>query len=748
MKTEKSQAGKRIRAKGLLIHLVCILAVMITAVLVRTPPAAFSGDPESVREAYTAENGVPYLTDLDSYYHVRLVDNYLNNGTLGDSFFEDGTPRDSRSYYPEGRSAEYQPGIVWLTAGAWRLFGGSLDALEYRISAFFAALSALAAYLVGWRLAKYFGGLAAGLLVGCAPLYAVRTSYGRFDTDMFVVLMELLMILFTAEALRAKTWRGRIAAAVCFALTAAVYSLCWTPTYSMLFAGLTLLGGLIFCLIPLFIRTDERPRAERFFKQPNLWTIVGAGLLSLAGLLVTAGPSAFSFIQRGLSFTTASGSGALPNLLASISELGKATLVPENFWLSFTGYVAGEAPSIINGVGGMVCFILCFAGLIWLCLAAFTPLRGKHEFLSPREAALYFCILTPWLLACFYLTGSGVRFIEHLTIPVGLLAGAFIGRLFAGCSQPAADRGQTGEGTFTGKAAKARTKAKPVSKVQTGARADEKTKTKIAIARILVPVLILAAAVIPAVSGAVRATRDARPSVTDASANAMQFIKEDAQDPDAVAASWWDMGYFYESESGHPCLWDGGTQNGARAILVSKALTSDDLELSRRILLMLSTSGNAAVDLLMEHTNGKTAFDTLWKALLLKKEAACKILEERCGLTSEEAEEAWTLMRPAEPKETYLLITYTMTRQIGWYEYYAGWDFTGEQPLPAVTLYTYTPEGTPLFRSEEGQEFMENVRGKETIWRLFFNAESTSCFTPAFEWHDGMEHVRVWKVES
>ena len=86
-------------------------------------------------------------------------------------------------------------------------------------------------------------------------------------------------------------------------------------------------------------------------------------------------------------------------------------------------------------------------------------------------------------------------------------------------------------------------------------------------------------------------------------------------------------------------------------------------------------------------------------------------------------------------------------QQIGWYEYYGNWDFTGTKKLPAMTRYSYSPDGTPLFITDEGQGYLKDVREKETIWRLFFKAEETGAFTPVFEWYDGVEHIRVWKVE-
>ena len=75
---------------------------------------------EEERSAYTDEQGRYYLTDQDSYYHVRIVDNHLATGQIGDSRTEDGIPRDTRSFYPEGRGTDYAMGIVLLTEAVWK----------------------------------------------------------------------------------------------------------------------------------------------------------------------------------------------------------------------------------------------------------------------------------------------------------------------------------------------------------------------------------------------------------------------------------------------------------------------------------------------------------------------------------------------------------------------------------------------------------------------------------------------------
>ena len=150
---QKSGSKKYVK---IAMHIVLVVLVMILAVWVR---ARGTGETDqSARESYTDDYGVPYFTDMDSYYHVRLVDNYLNGTGLGDSE-KDGKAWDSIRFYPEGQSAEYPPGIVMVTSFVWKIFGGSLSSLEFKISAYFAALAALVAYIIGCRMGSFAGGL-------------------------------------------------------------------------------------------------------------------------------------------------------------------------------------------------------------------------------------------------------------------------------------------------------------------------------------------------------------------------------------------------------------------------------------------------------------------------------------------------------------------------------------------------------------------------------------------------------------
>ena len=710
--------------KSLLIQILCVIAVMAAALLVRLPSASVSNASPGVLDAYTREDGRRYMTELDSYYHIRLVDNQLAYGRFGKTVSEDGTAWDSQSFWPEGRSADYQPGIVWLTIGIWKaanaLFGTDLYTVEWLLAPAMSVLAALAAYLIGLRMSGKAGGFVAGVLVACSSAFVIRTTFGRFDTDMFVILMDLMLILFMTEALRAETLRGRILHSAGFILNTFLYSLCWTPESALLFALLMCFGGLLYTVTLAFSSEAPAGAAQRFryyFRLPQTRTLLACTALSLLVLLLRFGTallsSLFSLADRTASLTVPS--GVLPNAYATIAELQTADLVPDTFLQYFSGYVPGRQLTLLNGVGGLAVALLSFAALGWLAYHAqnrfrIGPAALREGSLSGQHCRLYLCVMGFLFVSGLYGAGKGLRFIEHFTVPVGLLSGSLIGWFATGLD-------------------------KDILKVRLGKAA--------------MCVVLCIAAVIPTVSGSLAACVNVRPSVSDASAAGMQWIRENAEDPDAVIAAWWDYGYFYESESGHPCLWDGYWEGGAagsiRTILVAKALTADSTALSRSILLMLSGSGNKGIEMLMAHADAHLAFDTLWEVLPLEKQATEALLQERLGMTAKEAAEAETLLHP-KVRETYLVLSRTMMLEMGWFEYFANWDFTGTARTPVSTLYNYTPEGYSITDSEEGRDYLDKVRSKETLWRLYFEGNGEDCFTLYFTADDGVQQVYVWKV--
>ena len=696
----------------------CALAVMAVAAAVRLPAAELPGLSEEQREAYTTESGIPYLTDPDSYFHTRITDNSLKYGAFSAEQAEDGTLRDTQSNYPEGRSASYQPGIVKITEMVWRtagaLFHMDLYAVEYWMPALFAALAALAAFILGKRAGRTAGGFTAGILVSCASSFAARVLPGRFDTDMFTAVMDVLLILTMTEALRAAEFRKRLAASAGFALTVVAYSWCWS-VYAFMFSLLTAAGGAVFLIFNSIIFRKENRKIEDAADRrpgPKLQAWLFCVIFMGAGMLLTGGISFFrQLIRRILWAGSMTESGVMPNLLGSVTELDRPAFAPSEPAEWFVSYVPGKTLTILNGVGGAAVAILCLGGILLLVLQVIRlPQAEKKASADGRKnSLLYLCVLGTWLAGCLYASGQGIRFVEHLAVPVGILAGFCTGWITP--------------------------------------EADHKKRLS-AVGKAGVTILICAAAAALPVVGAVQISRQNRPSVSDALSEGMKWIQDHAEDPDAVIASWWDLGYFYEYESGHPALWDGGSQSGVKAILIARALTDPDMQMSQRILQMLAAEGAGPVNRLTDLAGEEKAFAALWETLPLDREETAAHLRDRYSIEQEEAEELAGMIHPQQKKETYLVISGDMLYKLGWIEYYADWDFNGRNTPPAATVYSVMPDGSANMKSdkEEARAFFA-ARAQETIWKLFFKAEGAPYFTPVFETSDGVSQIQVWRVE-
>ena len=702
------------------ITIICVLISLAAAFLVRLPAFRLDSLPETQRAAYIyEEESLPYLSDPDSYYHIRLVDNYLKYGSLGNAVQDDGTPWDTLSFYPKGRHAVYQPGIVYLTTAIWRaanaVAGVSLYAVEYWLAVFMSILTALAAFILGKRMGGNAAGLIAGIFVACASSFVARSVPGRYDTDMFVVLMDVLMILLISEAMRARSLPGRIILSAGFAVAVLVYSVCWS-VFAFMFAAITMLGALIFTVLLLFAPKapgETRSRLRLFFSRNELQTLIlSIGLTILFVVLVNGVSFLKDFASTLTSVNSLSASAVLPNLFGSVSELRTPSFFPSEFPQWFLPYIPGSTMTVLTGIGGLIPAVLCVLAIMFLA-AGILKMRNENSRAItelPRKCnVLYLVILLLWLAGCLYAVRLGVRFTEHLAVPVGILGGASAGWIIS--------------------------HVKGVDTLPSALRP-------------VLVVLICACAVILPLIGSVMIGRAVRPSASDAHENAMLWIRDNAGDDEAVAASWWDMGYFYVAASAHPVYWDGGSQTGIRAILISKALTAQDPELTKGILAMLSGSGDAAADYLIGKMDAEKVFDTLWKVIPEDHSIVVDYLTGSCGLTLQEAEEADQLIHPSDPEETYLVLTDTMMSEIGWFEYYSGWDFTGTQPAPSATVYYSTTDGTGRLgdTDEATRRFFEN-RAKETVWRLYFEHECGDSFSLAFEENDGVSNVQVWKVE-
>lgn len=724
MKRESGLTGKR----NIILTVSVLGLVMILTWLVRLP-GFFGGGGSSIREPFIDKEGLSYLNQMDGYYHLRMADEIALKGHFGTEDEVTGERMDFLRFAPEGRSASYHAGIIYISVGIWKILrafsGVTLHEVAFYLSCFFSSLTALAAFLLARKISSSVGGLFAAVFVACAPAFVERTAAGSFDTDMTQLLFTILLMLLMMETLKAGSHRQAVLTAVCTAVTAAGFTLFWSSS-SLLFVGIMMAGGAagLIALALGKIRKNPDP-ARTFFREPAFFGYVMTGTTTLLLLLLLHGPSYLGSFFRKSSVLSIERT-ILPGILQSVSELQRLPFAPAAFADWFKGYVPGSA-TVINGIGGLCVLVLDLAGLALLVVRAVHAASGQDK----TKNMIHFTMMTVWFLACLYGLKLGRRFIEHFAAPAGILAGSAAGMLIM---RPAEDlfRNRTDE------------------RRQSGSSRQRRKPAAMAACLAVVSGLCLFAGY-ETVKGSIMECRHITPLATDASENAMEWIRQNAESEKTVIASWWDMGYYYEYESGFPVLWDGGSQDAVRAIVIGKALTSSNMQQSRALLHMLAEAGNRPVFELAGELGAQKGFEALWETASLDKEKTIDLLTDTYGMDPDRARTIEALVHPIQTGEVFLVLSGALIMRLGLIEYYADWDFTGTQPMPVSTAFFLYPDGSGSLREdrEEDQDFLEH-RESETIWRLYLDRNGTDSaggwFEKDFEEADGHEMVQVWRV--
>ena len=166
---------------------------------------------------------------------------------------------------------------------------------------------------------------------------------------------------------------------------------------------------------------------------------------------------------------------------------------------------------------------------------------------------------------------------------------------------------------------------------------------------------------------------------------------------------------------------------------------------------MLSGTGNALFKEMRMELGPRKTFSAICTAATLDREEAHTYFREEWNLPDKEADRFAGMLYPEDECETYLVLTTGMMMRLGLIEYYAEWDFTGDQPLPVSTTYYSYPNGFGQIdmENETADPFVKR-RKLETIWQLFFDRdgiyEDQVMFERVYEAVDGIEQVQVWRI--
>ena len=650
--------------------IIIIILLFSIVFLLRADAVYLSDIPSDLKPLYQDQTGLPYFSEMDSYYNYRMTQDYLNNGHLGDTIIN-GTPWDQHSYYPEGRTAQYPPLIVYITAFFYKflnLFTAiPLTAVAFWIAPIIASLCVIPAYLFVSRLSNDYGGIAAALLVATAPAYFSHTFAGFFDTDMFNVIMPILVVWFFTESIRTDNIKSRSIFVILSAVSMFLFSIAWEGWWYMFYIVIGI--GVVYLLVSNYLfkmktikSFKDYPDKITWFKdQKVLYTllifIVASSLLIMTYLGVSG---FFSALTSAFSFTSIQSSvqgTSYPNVLVSVSELQ----IP-----SISDVISG------TGIGAFILGILCVPLLIW----KFKPdlikndnkntnempkrktkprrkrKRNKSEIAQekiekPKKVLdpevmkkrmnylLYIVLFGVWLLLTAYTVTKGSRFIEGFSIPIGLAAGLFIGLILPNV------------GKYI------------------------KNAKYCAVAMLL----IIAVFSYPSVAGAYTISNSVIPGTDDNMYNSLEYIKNTTSS-NTVITSWWDFGHLFAAVADRPITFDGATQNNPRAYWVGKALLTNNEDLSAGILRMLTTSGDQGYLTVENYTKdtGKSV-EILDKILPVSKDNAQMILINDYKFTPDQAQNVLKYTHPDNPNPHVFITSSDMLGKAAWWSYFGSWNF-------------------------------------------------------------------------
>ena len=721
---------------------IIIIAILLAVVFALKAPAAdLNMLNDDLKAEYTDASGLPYFSEMDSYYNYRLTEDFVDHGYVGDEMVN-GSEWDMHRYAPTGNQINYELGIVWVTSWlhdfANNFLGGdySLKEVAFWTGAIISTFAVIPAFIFARRLTNDYGAIVATLIIVLAPNYFAHTFPGFFDTDMFYYIFSLFFIFFFVESIRAKNMIWKVVFAILSIISIGLFSQQWTGW--IFYVALMGLFAVVYLIATFVFNTgDDRGDYDNVLSwlvhQKAFLSVVIIGVIGFIGLAVFKGVDGvlgiFGSVLGLLNLQSASVVvGGFPNVLISVAEMQ----APNMLGAGMTSLFLANTNGAINGIGGI---LVLFAGLIVLYtlvsrawkfrnqgvvktsekpqkgkrLSAAKKLDNDRKFKlsmadlkfggdnpilgDKRLTVLYATLFVVWVLVTILAVTRGSRFITTLVLPFGLLTGIFVG--FA-CdyikNKLDNDKWLTVAVIFCAVFA-----AVPLATINTmygvllfvaivaiglatiyAIKDNSADKKHVPLKKYVLIVALVLALVTPSICGAYQTSEQVVPGTSDSMWNAMQWVNE-TQPEDTVITSWWDFGYLFEVAADRQVTFDGGSQTGERAFWLGQAMTTDDIELSAGIFRMLNSEGTLADEYLTNVTGstGKTT-DILIDILPRTADDAQKQLTSKYGLTSAEAKQTIKYTHPSDPRPVIFVASSDMLGKAGWWTYFGAWDFDNQ----------------------------------------------------------------------
>ena len=603
------------------------------------------------QEYMDPETGLPFLTEMDSYYHLRMTRDIMDRGVPGGEY-KDNEAWDTLSYAPYGRSAaDYKPLMAYIAIASKKILSRfaevTLEKVVYWQGAVLSVLVVIPVFIMAYRLGGFITALVSSVLACINYGYFVHTIPGFYDTDTILSTVSCLFFLsavLLASAFEKKTF---FKSALLFFLASLCLLIMSWNAYA-LFVGVLTVSLVIYAVL-------VKRNTAGSFKRVLTLALGMIGLIFLSILIFDRSFFANMFSQATSVF--AGGRGIFPDALVSVSEMKKPVIIAGGFTGLFQMKVlSGTAIGVVNAVGGA---IPCISAAVMCIMLIRDIVKKKFRFDH--------ILLAVWYFAAFVLAFRSWRFIMLFAVPVALLSGLFAGWL--------------------------------IGLMREKRMMDYKVYAA----------MILLLMMFPTLYGAYRSAGDSHPSVNMSFYDSMKKIKLDS-DRDTILASWWDYGYFFEEKAQRRTIFDGGSQNGMRVYWIGKALSCADEDLSYNIIRMLSGEGDKATEeMIKAFGETKETLFLMTRLLSGTKEEARAGLEEK-GVSVTDSERIVSLLFPEADEEVLCLISRDMYSIAQWFYTLGTWGEEGVDtsdysmtmkptevdPVRGQAVWRYNPKGEPF----------------------------------------------------
>jgi len=381
-------------------HLIVLLIIMYLAVWLRWATANFD-----------------IILDYDPWWFYRHAAELVTNHLVPLKW-------DELSFFPPGRPVDYYLGWSYTIAIFYLIVKSIMSITLMKFAgyfiAFFAAVCAVPAYLVGKHITNKWGGLVTAFFAVITPTFLSVSMAGYCDSDAVDVFYTFIAVLATLYALKRASSGKLFTKSNILAILLAVFSywlfaLNWNNSWYIYFIFVAFIPLLIiFYTIESFFsrkQTNFSTALKQKLKESKniILTIILIGIIGEILCLFTSGwpfntVPPHQQLLEGLNIVT--GKSLLVNI--SVAELQPINVFSRDGSLTVANRI------------GMVPILLSIFGLISITL--YKLFYGKKISLAE-----YFAII--WMIISFCLITRGVRFSLLFSMAVATTAGFVVGNL-------------------------------------------------------------------------------------------------------------------------------------------------------------------------------------------------------------------------------------------------------------------------------------------------------------------------------